>query len=98
MRHLRSLPAIDRIWVTTNAILLDKHGIANVLDSGVSFITISTAGFDEEMYRRVYRNSSYQRMRRNVKEHNVYRWAGNLIAELSDIRVNEPEPALKSNL
>jgi radical SAM protein with 4Fe4S-binding SPASM domain len=66
VRYLRSLPAIDRIWVTTNAILLDKHGIGNVLDSGVSFITISTAGFDEEMYRRVYRNSSYQRMRRNV--------------------------------
>lgn len=66
VRYLRSQPAIDRIWVTTNAILLDKHGIANVLDSGVSFITISTAGFDEEMYRRVYRNSSYQRMRRNV--------------------------------
>jgi Iron-sulfur cluster-binding domain len=29
-------------------------------------MTISTAGFEEEMYRRVYRNSSYQRMRRNV--------------------------------
>jgi radical SAM protein with 4Fe4S-binding SPASM domain len=66
VHYLRSLPAIDRIWLTTNAILLDKHGVENVLDAGLSFITISTAGFDEEMYRRVYRNSSYQRMRRNV--------------------------------
>lgn len=66
VRYLRSLPAIDRIWLTTNAILLDKHGVEDVLDAGLSFITISTAGFDEEMYRRVYRNSSYQRMRRNV--------------------------------
>jgi radical SAM protein with 4Fe4S-binding SPASM domain len=66
VQYLRSLPAIDRIWLTTNAILLDKHGVENVLDAGLSFITISTAGFEEEMYRRVYRNSSYQRMRRNV--------------------------------
>src|SRR5262249_10079280 len=27
VRYLRSLPKIDRIWVTTNAILLHKHGI-----------------------------------------------------------------------
>ncbi len=32
-----------------------------------------------------------QRMRRIVKEHNVYRWAGSLIAELSDIRIDETE-------
>lgn len=38
-----------------------------------------------------------QRMRRTVKEHNVYRWAGNLIAELSEIRIEEAEPA-SSNL
>ena len=44
------------------------------------------------------RRESMRRMRRIVKEHNVYRWAGNLIAELSEIRVNEPEPALKSDL
>jgi trehalose-6-phosphate synthase len=31
-----------------------------------------------------------QRMRRNVKEHNVYRWAGNLITDLSEIRIEEP--------
>ena len=33
-----------------------------------------------------------QRMRRMVKENNVYRWAGNLIAELSEIRIDESEP------
>ena len=32
-----------------------------------------------------------RRMRRIVKEHNVYRWAGSLIAELSDIRIDETE-------
>jgi len=31
-----------------------------------------------------------QRMRKVVKEHNVYRWAGNLIAELCEVRVDSP--------
>ena len=34
-----------------------------------------------------------QRMRRNVKEHNVYRWAENLIAELCEVRLEATEPA-----
>lgn len=68
VRYLRSLPKIDRIFVTTNAILLDKHGIDSVLDSGLTSITISTAGFDRVMYERVYRSQSYERMRRNVLE------------------------------
>ncbi|MGB0034484.1 MAG: trehalose-6-phosphate synthase [Candidatus Acidiferrales bacterium] len=38
------------------------------------------------------RRTRMRRMRRTVKEHNVYRWAGNLIAELSEIRIEEPEP------
>jgi radical SAM protein with 4Fe4S-binding SPASM domain len=66
VQYLRSIPAIDRIWVTTNAILLDKHGIDEVLNSGLTSITVSTAGFNEEMYERVYRSKSYQRVRRNV--------------------------------
>jgi len=68
VRYLRSFPSIDRIWVTTNAILLDKHEIDEVLNSGLSSITISTAGFEESMYERVYRSKSYQRVRRNVLE------------------------------
>lgn len=68
VRHLRSQPNIDRIFLTTNAILLDKFGIDEVLDSGITSITISTAGFDKEMYERVYRSQAYERMRRNVFE------------------------------
>jgi radical SAM protein with 4Fe4S-binding SPASM domain len=68
VRYLRSFSSIDRIWVTTNAILLDKHGLDEVLNSGLTSITISTAGFEEEMYQRVYRSKSYQRVRRNVLE------------------------------
>ncbi len=38
-------------------------------------------------------NARMQRMRRVVKEHNIYRWAASLIAELSEIRIEEPEGA-----
>jgi radical SAM protein with 4Fe4S-binding SPASM domain len=68
VRYLRQQPRIDRIWVTTNAILLDKHGVDEVLGSGLTSITISTSGFDEPSYRRIYRSSAYSRFRRNVLE------------------------------
>jgi radical SAM protein with 4Fe4S-binding SPASM domain len=68
VKRLRAEPSIDRIWLTTNAILLDKHGIQEVLASGITHMNISTAGFDEAMYVRVYRNKSYRRMRENVLE------------------------------
>jgi trehalose 6-phosphate synthase len=38
------------------------------------------------------RRARMQRMRRTVKEHNVYRWAANLITELSEIRLDRPAP------
>ncbi|MFY9528602.1 MAG: trehalose-6-phosphate synthase [Candidatus Acidiferrales bacterium] len=33
-----------------------------------------------------------QQMRRVVKEHNVYRWAAELLLELAEIRLEEPQP------
>jgi trehalose 6-phosphate synthase len=39
------------------------------------------------------RQTRMQHMRRVVKENNVYRWAGNLITELSEIRLDTPHPA-----
>jgi len=37
------------------------------------------------------RHARMQRMRRVVREHNVYRWAAELISELSEIRLDAPE-------
>jgi len=31
-----------------------------------------------------------QHMRRVVREHNIFRWASNLIAELCEVRLDEP--------
>ncbi|MBI4166575.1 MAG: trehalose-6-phosphate synthase [Acidobacteria bacterium] len=38
------------------------------------------------------RRARMQRMRRIVKEHNVYRWAGNLLTELSEVRLDRSAP------
>jgi alpha,alpha-trehalose-phosphate synthase [UDP-forming] len=40
------------------------------------------------------RQTRMHQMRRIVKQHNVYHWAGNLIGELSEIRIGETEDAL----
>jgi trehalose-6-phosphate synthase len=40
------------------------------------------------------RRTRMRHMRRTVRENNVYRWAGNLINELAEIRVEESELAL----
>ena len=36
------------------------------------------------------RTMRMQRMRKVVREHNVYRWAGSLIADLSEVRLDMP--------
>jgi len=32
-----------------------------------------------------------RRMRKAIKEHNIYRWAGNLVTELCEVRLDAPE-------
>jgi len=39
------------------------------------------------------RQARMRRMRRTVKEHNVYRWAAELISELAEIRLDAQELA-----
>ncbi|MXO60695.1 radical SAM protein [Altererythrobacter salegens] len=68
VRYLRSIPQIDRITLTTNAILLDRHGVEEVLDAGLLRINIRVAGFDAEMYRRVYLKPGYKKVRDNVAQ------------------------------
>ena len=68
VKYLRSIQLIDRIKVVTNGILLDKHGIENILNSGITEIDISTAGFDESTYEKVYRSNSYKKVKNNVEE------------------------------
>lgn len=68
VHFLRSQPEIDRIFLTTNGILLDRVGIDAVLDLGLTTINISTSGFNKADYKRVYRSTAYKRMKNNVTE------------------------------
>jgi trehalose-6-phosphate synthase len=36
------------------------------------------------------RKTRMQRMRKEVREHNIFRWASTLIAELCEVRLDEP--------
>jgi len=52
----------------------------------------------DNIYRALEMNSAekkarMQRMRRAVKNNNVYRWAASLIGELCETRLDPPEPA-----
>jgi len=42
------------------------------------------------------RHERMHRMRRTIRENNIYRWAGTLITELSEIRVEEPKLATQN--
>jgi len=37
-----------------------------------------------------------QSLRRTVREHNIYRWAANLISELAEIRLSQPAAVPKA--
>jgi len=44
------------------------------------------------------RQARMKLLRNNVKHHNVYQWAGNFIAELSEIRAEEAQPQIGHSL
>jgi MoaA/NifB/PqqE/SkfB family radical SAM enzyme len=66
IKRVRELDCTKHISITTNGILLDRFGIPEILRSGLNSISISTSGFDEDMYKRIYGSDQYQRMLSNV--------------------------------
>jgi trehalose-6-phosphate synthase len=67
----------------SDALLVNPYDIAHLADS----IHLALEMPEEEQARRM------QRMRHIVREHNVYRWAANLLSDLTEIRVDLPERA-----
>ena len=53
---------IESVSFFTNGILFRKVGVQAILDSGLTDISLSTAGFDEESYLRIYRSKMYRQM------------------------------------
>ncbi len=66
IQRARSEPTVDRIKLITNMILAHKRGIEPLLESGLSLLMISIAGFDKDMYQRVYRSPKYAQVLRNT--------------------------------
>ena len=64
-----------------DALLVNPYDIDHTADA----IRAALEMDPEEKQLRVHR------MRQNIKDHNIYRWAGDLITELCDIRLDEPE-------
>ena len=54
--ELRANPKIDRINMVSNCIMVDRYGADEIINSGLSQLTVSIAGFDAYMYQRVYRS------------------------------------------
>jgi len=70
----------------SDALLVNPYYIAQLADSILRALEME----EEEQVRRM------QRMRRTVREHNIYRWAANLLSDLTEIRV-EPAERLEAS-
>ena len=66
VKFARSFPEIKKIGTYTNLISLGIFNIDDVVTCGFTELIISTSGFDEEMYLRIYRSKQYQRMYNNL--------------------------------
>jgi alpha,alpha-trehalose-phosphate synthase [UDP-forming] len=67
----------------SDALLVNPYDISQLAESIHRALEMP----EEEQARRM------QRMRHTVREHNVYRWAANLLSDLTEIRVDLPERA-----
>jgi hypothetical protein len=56
------------MYTYTNASLLHRFGVENVLRSGLTVIRISLAPLDAEIYRSIYQNQTYPDVLKNVRD------------------------------
>ena len=65
----------------TDALLINPYDVQQTAAAILRALEMS----DEEQAVRM------RRMRTKVKDHNVYRWAANLLSDLTEIRIDTPE-------
>ena len=68
IEYVRSFPCVKKIETFTNCINLHRIGAKRLLTSGLSKITVSTTGFDANMYQRIFRNGYYAQMKNNLMD------------------------------
>ena len=66
IRYARQLTSIKSISTITNCINLHENGVENLLNSGLTTISISTTGFDVKIHNEIYRSNKAEMMRENV--------------------------------
>jgi MoaA/NifB/PqqE/SkfB family radical SAM enzyme len=59
---------IERVYAYSNGILLYRYDIHALLTSGLSQFSISTAPFDAESFKRLYRNDYYEHMLTGIEK------------------------------
>ncbi|MDZ4401087.1 radical SAM protein [Prosthecobacter sp.] len=91
IRYARSHPQIKTISMYSNMLTLHKLGAEELVTSGLSALTVSTSGFDREMYLRVYRSTMYEQMLKNVLEFaEINNRLGRPVQLFVDMRVDRP--------
>jgi alpha,alpha-trehalose-phosphate synthase [UDP-forming] len=82
----------------TGALILSRFaGASHELVDALHVNPYDTEALAESIHRALEmspeeRHARMSRMRAYVREHNIYRWAGNLISELAAVRVEDPVP------
>ena len=66
IKFARTFDKIKKIGFTSNLISLARFNIKDFVNSGLTNMNISTSGFDQVMYKRVYRSNEYNRMYNNL--------------------------------
>ena len=80
----------------TGVLILSRFaGASQELADAIHINPYDTEALAESIHRALemppeQRRARMSRMRAYVREHNIYRWAGNLITELASLRVDEP--------
>ncbi|CCG41377.1 radical SAM protein [Magnetospirillum molischianum] len=66
IRMARALPQIGIIRMASNLILAHKHGFPEIVQSGLTQLTVSMPGFDAAIYERIYRSKMYHKVFDNL--------------------------------
>ena len=68
IKFARNFNRIKKIGFFSNLIALGRFNIKDFVNSGLTNLVISTSGFNEDMYLRVYRSKEYKKMYNNLTE------------------------------
>jgi hypothetical protein len=66
--YARGFPQYIKLELFTNGILLSRDRFESLVAAGINQFHVALSGFSAAEYERVYRNSSYSKLLRNLKE------------------------------